>query len=253
MEDSLKYTLITGASSGIGKALAYNFASKGHNLIISARRRDLLDAIQKDIKGKHKVDVIVLEADLLKDSDVTGLYNAGKQYDIDVFINNAGFGDFSYPWDIDMEKAERMVGLNVNALSKLSLLYVRDYCDKDATLINVSSVGGYYQFTVAVTYCATKFYVSSLTEGFARALQAQGKPMRAKVLAPSATSTEFMDRANEDAAINGNDILTDPSVFISAEQLAEYGYELFKSDKVVGIVNGENKLELKDPIYPAVG
>ncbi|MFH4202023.1 SDR family NAD(P)-dependent oxidoreductase, partial [Acinetobacter baumannii] len=84
---------------------------------------------------------------------------------------NAGFGDYGFPWDVNLEKANDMINLNIKALTDLSLLYVKDYADKDSTLINTASIGGYAQFDIAVTYCATKFYVASFTEGLALAMQ----------------------------------------------------------------------------------
>lgn len=247
----MKTALITGASTGIGKALAYTFASRGFNLILVARRKALLDEIAKDIRARYKTEVLVHEADLTQKKAVVALYEESKKRTIDVLINNAGFGDFSYPWDVDLDKAERMLDLNVKALTELSLRYVADYRDKEATLINVSSIGGYSIFSSAALYCATKFFVASFTEGISNALHEQGKKMRAKVLAPSATSSEFATRASEDAALNGEEIVSSME-FISAEQLAEYAYALYESDKCVGIVNAANELELKDPIYPAV-
>lgn len=245
----MKTALITGASTGIGKALAYTFASRGFNLILVARRKALLDEIAEDIRTQHKTGVLVHEADLTRKEAVVALYEESKKHTIDVLINNAGFGDFSYPWDVDLDKAERMLDLNVKALTELSLRYVADYCDKEATLINVSSIGGYSIFSSAVLYCATKYFVASFTEGISNTLQEQGKKMRAKVLAPSSTASEFVARSSDNAGLNGEEILSHMT-FINAEQLAEYAYALYESDKCVGIVNAANELELKDPIYP---
>ena len=245
----MKTTLITGASAGIGKALSYKFASKGHDLIITARRESELEKIKKDIEAKYPVNVTVKVCDLALEGNAEKLYNDLKDFNIEVLINNAGFGDISFPWDMNLDKADRMIDLNVKSLTKLSLLFVKEYADSDATLINVASVGGYSQFDVSVTYCATKFYVSSFTEGLASVLKTQGKKMRAKVLAPGATESEFVIRASEDAGINDGESLFNPEAYITAEKLSDYTYELYESDKVVGIVNDKN-FELKAPVYP---
>jgi len=98
----MKTALITGASTGIGKALAYTFASRGFNLILVARRKALLDEIAEDIRAQHRTEVLVHEADLTQQEAVVALYEESKKHTIDVLVNNAGFGDFSYPWNVDI-------------------------------------------------------------------------------------------------------------------------------------------------------
>lgn len=131
---------------------------------------------------------------------------------------------------------------------------------KGQTTILSSQINGYVKrvlvkdfdhVKIAVIYCATKFYVASFTEGLALAMQTQGKKMRVKVLAPGATATEFVGQASVNGGIDG-DHLFSPEAFISAEQLADYAYQLYQSDKVVGIVNEQNGFDLKDLIYPRV-
>ncbi len=177
----MKTVLITGASSGIGKALSYKFAAEGFNLIIVARRVEALEQIKQDIESKYPaIKVYVETADLSKDGSAKQLYEKLNSFQIDVLINNAGFGDYGFPWDVNLEKANDMINLNIKALTDLSLLYVKDYADKDSTLINTASIGGYAQFDIAVIYCATKFYVASFTEGLALAMQTQGKKCELK-------------------------------------------------------------------------
>lgn len=247
-----KYTVITGASAGIGEALAYKFASEGHNLILTARRFELLELLKVSLIKEYDIDVILIPADLGNSEALEKLYTKTKDYAIDVFINNAGLGDYSYAWDLNLAKANSMIDVNIKALSMLSLKFIQDYIDEDSTLINVSSGGGYFVLNKAVTYCATKFFVSSFTEGVAQNLKHQNKRLRVKVLAPAGTNTEFVSIAEQDAGFKGADIF-DTSAFISAELLAEHAYKLFKSDKIVGIVKGGNEFELRDPIFPYGG
>lgn len=248
----MKTVLITGASSGIGKALSYKFAVEGFNLIIVARRCETLEQIKQDIEAKYaSVHVHIEAVDLSIDGSAAQLYEKLKSFHIDVFINYAGFGDYGFPWDVNLEKANNMINLNIKALTDLSLLYVKDYANQDSTLINTASIGGYTQFDIAVTYCATKFYVASFTEGLALAMQSQNKKMRIKVLAPGATATEFVGQASFNGGIDGDNLFS-PEAFISAEQLANYAFRLYQSDKVVGIVNQQNGFDLKNPMYPQV-
>lgn len=246
------YTVITGASAGIGRALAKKFAAEGHNLIIAARREDRLTALKAEILENTAIEVVILPVDLADTESLHHFYAQTKIYPVDVFINNAGLGDYSYVWDLDPAKAEQMVDVNIRALMNLSLNFVKDNLDREATLINVSSGGGYFVLSGAVIYCATKFFVSSFTEGLAQNLIAEGKKLRAKVLAPGATESEFVQVAETGAGFTGAELFP-PEIFIPAEQVAEFGYRLYQSDKILGIVRGKDRFDLRDPIFPYGG
>ncbi|WP_336143134.1 SDR family NAD(P)-dependent oxidoreductase [Acinetobacter sp. 102] len=245
----MKTALITGASAGIGKALAYQFAQQGFNLILVARRSEALEQMKQDLENRYSIQVENQIFDLAVSGQTAALYDTVKHHKIDVLINNAGFGDYDLAWDADLNKVMNMVDLNVRALTDLSLRYIKDYVDEDAVLINVSSVGGYAEVDVAIPYCATKFYVSSFTEGIDFSLRTQGKNMRAKVLAPAGTQSEFHNVAADGSGIDINK-LYNGAVLMTAEQLAESAYQLYLSDKTVGIVNPNNEFEFKDAIFP---
>lgn len=247
----MKTALITGASAGIGKALAYQFAQQGFNLILVARRQEALEQIKQDLENLYSIQVENQIFDLAVSGQTAALYDTVKHHKIDLLINNAGFGDYDLAWDADLSKVMNMVDLNVRALTDLSLRYVKDYVDQEAVLINVSSVGGYAEVDVAIPYCATKFYVSSFTEGIDFSLRTQGKKLRAKVLAPAGTQSEFHTVAAVGSGIDINK-LYNGAVLMTAEQLAESAYQLYLSDKTVGIVNPNNEFELKDAIFPQV-
>ncbi len=239
----MRYVLITGASSGIGLATSHKFASEGHNLILVARSEDKLIEQQTLLSSEHGIDVRVHSIDLSQPGFAQELYDQCKRFDIEVLINNAGFGDFSNIWDIDLSKAENMLDLNIKALTTLSLNYARDYCDKKATLINVSSIGGYKMFPTAVTYCATKFFVSAFTEGISEDLKLGKKKMVAKVLAPAATATDFFNQAYTNAGLEA-DTEADRTQYTPASVLASYTYQLYQSEHTVGYVEN-GKLELQ--------
>ncbi|WP_436897089.1 SDR family NAD(P)-dependent oxidoreductase [Acinetobacter gyllenbergii] len=245
----MKTALITGASAGIGKALAYQFAQQGFNLILVARRSEALEQIKQDLESRYSIQVENQIFDLAVSGQTAALYDTVKHHQIDVLINNAGFGDYDLAWNADLSKVMNMVDLNVRALTDLSLRYIKDYVDQEAVLMNVSSVGGYAEIDVAIPYCATKFYVSSFTEGVDFSLRTQGKKLRAKVLAPAGTQSEFHTVAAVGSGIDINE-LYNGAVLMTAEQLAESAYQLYLSDKTVGIVNPNNEFELKDAIFP---
>ncbi|WP_027956269.1 SDR family NAD(P)-dependent oxidoreductase [Halobacillus kuroshimensis] len=246
----MKYTVITGASSGIGYESALVFAGRGKNLVIAARRTEQLEQLKKEVHNINaELDVIIREVDLSVSENVYDFYESLKDLDIETFINNAGFGNFAAVGEQKLPKIESMLRLNNEALTILSSLYAQDYAEVEGTqLINVSSGGGYTIVADAVTYCATKFFVSAFTEGLAQELEDKGAKMQAKVLAPAATETEFADRSmdTENFDYEGN-----IPQFHTAKEMAHFMLDLYDSDKVVGIVDGETyEFELKDPIYP---
>lgn len=243
----MKYTLITGASAGIGKAMAFTFAANGHNLILVARREKELNQIKNEINSEYGVDVIVKHSDLSEKKSTLDLYEAVKQNYIEVWINNAGYGDYNKAWAADVAKISTMIDLNVRALTTLSLMYMNDYKDEKTQLINVSSGFGYFIFSDAVTYSATKFFVSAFTEGIAQNLKDEGCKMQVKLLAPAAVNTEF----EVNAVVSSDFDEHDWKNAHTAEEMAQFTYELYKGDKIVGAVNHETHgFELKEPIYP---
>ncbi|MDP4096396.1 SDR family NAD(P)-dependent oxidoreductase [Paenibacillus sp. P96] len=248
----MKYTVITGASSGIGYETALAFASRGKNLIIAARRTEELETLKsKIVEMNSDLDVIIRTVDLSVTASVHEFYESLRNYQIETWINNAGFGNFASVGEQNLNKIETMLQLNIQALTVLSSLYVRDYAEVEGTqIINVSSGGGYVIVADAVTYCATKFYVSAFTEGLAQELKGKEAAMRAKVLAPAATETEFAKRS-----LDADEFQYEGSIpkFHTAKEMAGFLLDLYDSQNVVGIVNGETyEFQLRDPIYPYV-
>lgn len=247
----MNYTLITGASSGIGKSLAYKFASQGHNLILVARRINILLEMKKEIEEKYGNKVEAIECDLSQGENAHALYQQVSDFEINTWINNAGFGNLNNLWDIDTAHMNSMIGLNIESLWILSTLYTKDYQDKDAQLINVSSVAGYETMPTAATYVGTKFFVSGFTESLASELKLSGKKMKAKILAPGPVATEFINVANVTAKNKFNDSDYDGFKFMTSEQMAEHAFQLYESDEMVGIVDAKDlSFKTSGPIFP---
>ncbi|WP_214765824.1 MULTISPECIES: SDR family NAD(P)-dependent oxidoreductase [unclassified Exiguobacterium] len=249
----MKYTVITGASSGIGFETAKVLAAKGKSLVLVARRNEQLEALRDDLlKTYPELDIILHSVDLTEMANVHQLYDDVKHLEIETWINNAGFGDFDNVKDIEIGKIEKMLRLNIEALTVLTSLYVRDHHDVEGTtVLNVSSGGGYRIVPNAVTYCATKFYVSAYTEGLAQELQQSGAKLRAKVLAPAATETEFADRSRGEA---GFDYSKNVPQYHTAAEMATFLDQLLESDAIVGIVNAEDySFQLRGPLFTYVG
>ena len=245
------YTVITGASSGIGFELAKVFAARGDNIIVAARRADRLADLKNEIAtSSPAADVVVREVDLASNEAAIDFYNSIRDYTITTWINNAGRGNkgditaADFPTDLDM------MHINMDAVAILSSLYVRDYKDvAGATLVNVSSVGGYLMVPGATLYCATKFFVSALTEGINHEMVANGHALRAKVMAPTTTETAFEQVAND---LNDEvDYNESQRAFHTAAEMAEFILELVESDKVVGEIDFATRaLKLSAPKHP---
>lgn len=245
----MKYTVITGASSGIGLEAAKAFGKLGKNLILIARRKERLDQLKKDLLADFPtLEIVIKSVDLSLNEHVIRLYQELKSYDIETWINNAGLGYYHAVADQDLEKISQMLHLNIEALTLLSTLYVTDYQDVENTqLINISSAGGYRNVHNAVTYCATKFYVSAFTEGISLELQAKGASLQAKVLAPAATETEFAQVANGSTSY---DYTKGFSMYHSAKEVAQLLIELYQSQQVVGLVDRDTfEFNLSGPIF----
>ncbi|UJM28227.1 SDR family NAD(P)-dependent oxidoreductase [Bacillus aerophilus] len=248
----MKYTVITGASSGIGYETALAFAARGKNLIIVARRLDKLEELKSRIQDSHSdVDVIIRTSDLSDTANSYKLYENLKEYQVETWINNAGLGESSSVSDQSLKKVESMLRLNIESLTILSTLFVRDYSHVEGTqLINVSSALGYATYIGGITYSASKYFVSAFTEGLAKELELKSAKMKAKVLAPAVTETEFEKTAQDVEEFDYKNFMP---MYHTAKQMAGFMMELYDNDKVVGIVDESYNFNLRDQIYPILG
>lgn len=230
-----KYIVITGASSGIGAAAAVAFAERGKNLILIARRTDKLQALKKRLNEQFPLLEIVLKPfDLTALSDLENFFYQLDEYFIEGWINNAGFGYYTNVSDQKINRTLEMLKLNIDALTILSILYVQKYEQQEAQLINLSSAGGYTMVPTAVTYCASKFYVSAFTEGLALELQKRQSSLQVKVLAPAATNTEFGKIAN---SVETYDYDKAFGKYHHSKEMAEFLLELYDSKSITGYVD----------------
>ncbi|MBU3155793.1 SDR family NAD(P)-dependent oxidoreductase [Clostridium estertheticum] len=253
MKQDKKYTVITGASSGIGYETAKAFAKRGKNLVIVARNKGNLEKLKTEILNDNSsLNVIVKDTDLSIIKNVYQLYQDLKPYQLETWINNAGFGDYDSVANQNLEKIETMLRLNVEALVILSSLFVRDYQNIEGSkLINVSSAGGYIIVPTAVTYCASKFFVSTFTEGLARELEASNAKLQAKVLAPAATRTNFGNVANN---IEAYDYDKSFGTYHTSKEMADFLLQLHDSSEVVGAISRESfEFELLPPLFNYAG
>lgn len=180
--------LITGASSGIGRDMAYYLANLGYDLILVARRKERLE----EIKEKVKTNVQILDLDLLKEENVFKLHEQVKKENIDILINNAGFGLFGMFSKTDLTRELEMIDLNIKAYHILTKLFLIDFIKKDnGYILNVCSSAGFLVGPRLNTYYATKNYITKFTMGIYEELKHQNSHVHISCLCPGPVATEF--------------------------------------------------------------
>lgn len=227
------------------------FAKLSKNLILVARRKNELERLKNELSHQYPgLDIVVKVADLAISANSFTLYSDLRGYNIELWVNNAGFGDYSSINEQDLDKIQQMLKVNVEALTILTTLYVKDYENiPGAQVINVSSGTGYNRTQNMVTYGASKFFVSAFTEGLATELKNRNALLQAKVLAPSSTKTAFAKVAtdNDQFSYEENPWLKSNT----SEEMAHFLIQLYQSDQVVGKVSGETlEFRLSEPLLP---
>lgn len=167
--------LITGASSGIGAVFAREYAARGFDLVIAARRTDRLDELASEIVATHQVTVRVIKSDLSAPGAAAQLAKAVDSTPIDVLVNNAGWGHIGSFASEDLDGIAAEIHVNVLALTQLSRLFVAPMVERGhGTIINIASTAAYQPVPNMAVYAATKAYVLSFTEALWGELQGTG-------------------------------------------------------------------------------
>ena len=185
--------LITGASSGIGSDMARILSNKGYDLILVARRKDRLEKLKNELK----TDVEIISMDISSTFNCMKLYSKVKKQDIDILINNAGFGVFGSFDSTDLDKELDMIDINIKAVHTLTKLFLKDFIKKDkGYILNVASSAAFQPGPLMATYYATKAYVLHLTEAIYEELRRKNSKVYVGALCPGPVDTEFNDVAN---------------------------------------------------------
>jgi hypothetical protein len=194
MAEKRPTALITGASSGIGAVFAREYASRGHNLVIAARRTDRLDALAEEITAAHDVSVRVIASDLSVPGAAQKLATAVGKTPIDVLVNNSGWGHIGAFAGEDLDGMANEINVNIASLTQLTRLLIAPMLERGhGTIINIASTAAYQPVPNMSVYAATKAYVLSFTEGLWGELQGTG--VTALAVSPGGTATEFFEVA----------------------------------------------------------
>ena len=242
-----KTVLLTGASTGIGYAMAHMLSDKGANLIITARGRDKLEDLAKELHAKN-TQTHIFPLDISQPNSAQDLF---KQIDeanlkVDLLINNAGYGRWGEFTEIQMQDYENMIQLNITSLTELSYLFANKMVERGSGgIINIASTAALYPIPYSAVYAATKSYVLSLSE--ALNFEYSSKGIRVMAVCPGATESKFVERATENSKrlqqrmSKFKDVENSTMRIQSAEDCAKEALDAFLKGKIYVITGRSNR------------
>ena len=224
--------MITGASAGLGVDFARELSKRGHKLVLVARRKDRLAALAKELGNARAVAIDLSKPDAA-DKLMADLAKAGEQ--VDLLVNNAGFGAIGRFAELDAKRQRQMIDLNVGALMDLCRAVAPEMIGrKSGAILNVASTAAFQPGPKMAVYFATKAFVLSLTEALHEELKGHG--IKVSCLCPGPTRTEF----GEVAGFGGNGLFD--RVAMNAAEVVETGLEGLEKNKAVVVPGFVNKV-----------
>ena len=221
--------LITGATSGIGMSMAKYLCSMGWELVLTGRNKNALE----NLKSELNTNVYIIPADLSEKEEVFKVYHYCKLHDIDMLINNAGYGIFGRFDETDIEDELNMLNVNITALHILTKLFLRDFKKKNRGIIlNVASSAGFMTGPLLSSYYAPKNYVVRLSLAIAQELKKTKSKVRISIFCPGPVDTNFNNRAGVVFSVKP----------ISADFAAKYAIDNALSGRTVIIPTFKMKL-----------
>ena len=223
--------LVTGASSGIGKEIAYYLDKLGYELILVARDKEKLEEVQKKLSKKSKIVLI----DLANEKKIKDLYMIVKNENIDLLVNNAGFGLFGDYEEVDLLKELEMIDVNIKAVHILTRMFLKDMEKKgQGRILNVASSAGLLKGgPLMSTYYATKSYVVNFSLAIYEELRRKKSNVKISILCPGPVNTNFNDVAGVKFNLKS----------LSAEYVAKYAIdEMLNKNKLLIIPGTSTKL-----------
>ncbi|MCI8640743.1 MAG: SDR family oxidoreductase [Clostridia bacterium] len=187
--------LITGASSGIGRDMAKNLARRGYDLVLVARDKNRLESLKEEILKYNSIKIDLISIDLAIEENCKDLYKTVP--DVDILINNAGFGDCGNFTNTDLNKELKMIHTNIIAYHILMKLYLIDMKAKNSGIIlNVASIAGFMPGPLMSTYYSTKAYIVRISESIREELKKEKSKVQISILCPGPVDTNFNKVAN---------------------------------------------------------
>ena len=221
--------LITGATSGIGMSMAKYLCSMGWELVLTGRNKNALEKLKSELN----TNVYIIPADLSEKEEVFKVYHYCKLHDIDMLINNAGYGIFGRFDETDIEDELNMINVNITALHILTKLFLRDFKKKNRGIIlNVASSAGFMTGPLLSSYYASKNYVVRLSLAIAQELKKTKSKVRISIFCPGPVDTNFNNRAGVVFSVKP----------ISADFAAKYAIDNALSGRTVIIPTFKMKL-----------
>lgn len=238
--DILK-ALITGASSGIGRDMARVLARKKYNLVLVARNKEKLKKLAEELKEKNNIEVETIAIDLGIIENCKELHKRAKN--IDILINNAGFGDCGNFTKTSLEKELNMIKTNIIAYHILTKLYLIDMIEKnEGKILNVASIAGFMPGPLMATYYATKTYIVRLSEAIREELRKEKSNVQISILCPGPVKTNFNQVANVEFNLRE----------ANSSKVAEYAIRKLEKGKFYIVPGIDIKLaKLGAKIFPA--
>lgn len=233
----MKTALITGASGGIGKEFAKIFAKNGYNLVLTARGNYTLDKIADALKTEYDVHISTFSADLSQPGSADNLYSKimEQKIQIDILINNAGFGDYGYFLESELDRTSDMIHLNIVTLTELTLLFAKEMKKRNTgKILNIASTAAFQPIPKFAVYAATKSFVLNFTEALHYELRKTNISVSA--LCPGPTATGFKDTANmKNSKLFKNGVMLPNDV-------AKAGYKGLMKNKMTIVSGFKNKI-----------
>jgi short-subunit dehydrogenase len=223
--------LITGASSGIGREMAIVLGNMGYDLILVARRMEKLEELSEMLA----VEVCSIGLDLSEEEACFELYEQVKGQNVDILINNAGFGIFGEFKGVDLDRELEMINVNIKAVHILTKLFLKDFTRKNSGyILNIASSAAFLPGPLLSGYYATKAYVLHLTQAVYEELRRDGSKVYIGSLCPGPVDTEFNQTAKVKSGVNG----------LASCYVAEYAIEQMFKRKLTIVPGVEMKLAM---------
>lgn len=230
----MKTVLITGGSSGIGLEFSKLFARDNYRIVIVSKYEEEMDESAAILKGLYpQINLTLLQQDLSEPNAAQFVYDFVKEngYKIDVLVNNAGFGCFGFVNDIDAQKEQDMIQVNVVCVHQMTRLFLKDMVARDqGRILNVSSIAAFQPSPFFSTYAATKAFVKNFSQAISYELKSKKSKVTITTVCPTPVKTRFAERADMKGLK-----LFESWMSVSAEKVAADGYAAMKAGKDIVI------------------